>query len=451
MKPEDQGVGPAYPYRYAEQYTPPEPKRVSDVALTTFEHVFEVDPRLMQRWVLQQTFPNWDSLRIMNSRHDHLEWMHRHFADNVINGSSLLAELEAEIVRPRCRPNPPPASDSGPKQIESQRFSPRPARRPTVKFSYVMLPDYPLVDSLESIRLADELGFYAVYAADETWHKDLWLLFAAAAAQTKQVRFGPSVSAVTLREPTLIAQAAATLDELTDGRAEVVLSSGNFGLLAQYNIDWKNTKPLSRVKEGIHVIRTFLDDGAITFDGDFFSYKGLFTFARPVQEHLPLKMGAMRGPKSFQLSAEISDGCHQALGYTREAYQYMYDNMAIGAKKAGKNVDDLDIGAWMSFAVGEDSAIAKEAAASMVGLYASSMPDELLHATASRPSSLPRCSRPWAPVILPGPSRPPRRRPRRNSPSPALRKRSLPSCKDIADVGVNHMILAITDAGMVKA
>ena len=66
-----------------------------------------------------------------------------------------------------------------------------------------------------------------------------------------------------------------------------------------------------------------------------------------MQDHLPLKMGAMRGPKSFQLAAEISDGCHQALGYTREAYQYMYDNMAIGAKKAGKNVDDLDIGAWM--------------------------------------------------------------------------------------------------------
>ena len=60
---------------------------------------------------------------------------------------------------------------------------------------------------------------------------------------------GPSVSGVVLREPTLIAQAAATLDELTDGRAEVALSSGNFGLLAQYNIDWAKTKPLSRVKE----------------------------------------------------------------------------------------------------------------------------------------------------------------------------------------------------------
>ena len=83
-------------FRYAAEYTPPDPERVSDVAITTHEHVFEVDPRLMERWVLQQTFPNWDSLRIMNSRADHLEWMHRHFADNVVTGSKLLAEVDAE-------------------------------------------------------------------------------------------------------------------------------------------------------------------------------------------------------------------------------------------------------------------------------------------------------------------------------------------------------------------
>ena len=83
-------------YRRDEQYDPPSPQRVSDVAVTTFEHVFEVDDRLMQRWVLQQEFPNWDTLRIMNSRHDHLDWMHRHFAHKVVTGSELLAELEVE-------------------------------------------------------------------------------------------------------------------------------------------------------------------------------------------------------------------------------------------------------------------------------------------------------------------------------------------------------------------
>src|SRR5690606_2486722 len=76
----------------------------------------------------------------------------------------------------------------------SNRRTPQPSRstrrskETTMKFSYVMLPDYPLEQSLRSIEVADELGFYAVYAADETWHKDLWLLFAAAADRTKNVR-----------------------------------------------------------------------------------------------------------------------------------------------------------------------------------------------------------------------------------------------------------------------
>jgi hypothetical protein len=90
------GSRAAAPYRFAEQHTPPAPVPVSEVAQTTFEHVYEVDPRLMERHVLQQAFPNWDTLRIMRSRHDHLDWMHRHFADRVITGSEILAEVERE-------------------------------------------------------------------------------------------------------------------------------------------------------------------------------------------------------------------------------------------------------------------------------------------------------------------------------------------------------------------
>ena len=81
---------------------------------------------------------------------------------------------------------------------------------------------------------------------------------------------------------------------------ELLVSTGNFGLLAQYGIDWEGQKPLSRLKEAIHVMRTFLDEGAITFEGDFFRYNGLYTFARPVQERIPIKMGAMKGPRSFE-------------------------------------------------------------------------------------------------------------------------------------------------------
>jgi 5,10-methylenetetrahydromethanopterin reductase len=247
-----------------------------------------------------------------------------------------------------------------------------------MRFSYCMLPDYPLDDAIDMIKTADELGFYACYSVDETWHKDLWVLFAAAARETKNIRFGPNVTHVFLREPTLICQQIATLDELTGGRTEIVVSTGNFGLLAQYNIDWADRKPLSRLKEAIHVMRTFLDEGAISFEGDFFHYSGLYTFARPVQDRIPIKMGAMKGPRSFRTAGELADGMHQALAYSREAYDYSSENLKLGAEKAGRDWKELDNGAWVVTVVSEDSAAAKQAARILVAFYISSMPPEQL-------------------------------------------------------------------------
>ena len=126
------------------------------------------------------------------------------------------------------------------------------------------------------------------------------------------------------------------------------------------------------------MMRTFLDEGAITFDGDFFQYSGLYTFARPVQDRIPIKMGAMKGPRSFQAAGELADGMHQALAYSREAYDYSRENLRIGAEKAGRDWTELDNGAWVVTVVSEDSAAAKQAARILVAFYISSMPPEQL-------------------------------------------------------------------------
>jgi 5,10-methylenetetrahydromethanopterin reductase len=243
-----------------------------------------------------------------------------------------------------------------------------------VRFSYVQVPAYPLRDSIDMIKLADDLGFYACYSVDETYHKDMWLLFAAAADKTKDIRLGPNVTHVILREPTLIAQQLATLDELTGGRAEAVVSFGNIVMLSQYHVPWQTMKPLSRVKEGFEVMRKFLDEGVITFEGEFFNYTGLFTAARPVQDHVPLKVGAMGGPRSFEFAGEVADGMHHACGYSRENYEYVVKHVRAGAERAGRNADDLDIGAWLIWACGPDSKAAKEAARIMAAFYIPAMP-----------------------------------------------------------------------------
>ena len=59
--------------------------------------------------------------------------------------------------------------------------------------SFQMLPEQPAAELLEAATLADQLGYHACYSADEIYHKDAWLLFAALAqrdraASTRAVR-----------------------------------------------------------------------------------------------------------------------------------------------------------------------------------------------------------------------------------------------------------------------
>ena len=129
----------------------------------------------------------------------------------------------------------------------------------------------------------------------------------------------------------------------------------------------------------------------------------------------------------------------------------MVEHCTIGAERAGKNAGDLDLGAWIVFSVAEDGAVAKDAARSMVGLYASSMPHEQLERNGVDPEEL-------APIIeaigagdmakgieLTSPDF------ADGSRSPAPPRSARQAQIQIAGTGVNHMILAVTDNSLVKA
>jgi 5,10-methylenetetrahydromethanopterin reductase len=244
--------------------------------------------------------------------------------------------------------------------------------------SFQMLPEQPVSELLDSIQIADELGYYACYCADEIYHKDAWLLLAAAARITRQVRLGPCVSPILMRDPTYVAQLAATLDELSSGRAEVVFGIGNIAMLEQYGVDWRSNRPIARLREAHHVMRTMLDEGSIDFDGDFYSYSGVSTMARPVQEHLPLKIGAMGGPKSMELAGEIADGLLTACAYSPEALGYAVDRFSVGSRLADRTTVGLDLGDSLLGAIAPDGEAAREAARILAAFYIPSMPAALL-------------------------------------------------------------------------
>jgi 5,10-methylenetetrahydromethanopterin reductase len=247
-----------------------------------------------------------------------------------------------------------------------------------MRFSFLPLPVNPAAEIVDTIALAEELGFYGAYFPDETYHKDGWLIAAVAARQTNRIRLSPCVTHVILKEPTILAQTIATLDELSQGRAEAVFGIGNIAMLAQYGIDWKSSGALRRLREAHHVLRTMLDEARIDFEGEFYRYSGLFTAARPVQEHVPLKIGAMRGPGSFELAGEIADGMHQGCGCSNETIAYATQHVRAGAEQAGRDADELDIGAMMFTAIAPDSRAAREAVRTVVAFYVAALPREHL-------------------------------------------------------------------------
>jgi 5,10-methylenetetrahydromethanopterin reductase len=170
-----------------------------------------------------------------------------------------------------------------------------------------------------------------------------------------------------------------------------------------------------------------------------------------VQERIPIKMGAMKGPRSFETAGELADGVHHALSYSREAYDYMAEHVRHGAERAGRDVSELDLGAWVVTVVSEDSAAAKHAARILVAFYISSMPAEQLARHGIDAAEL-------APVVealgageiakavelfrpeyaeklsLAG------------TPEEVVEKIKT----DIQPAGVNHMIFALSDASLVK-
>ena len=258
-----------------------------------------------------------------------------------------------------------------------------------MRFSYQLLPEHPLDELLGTLELLDQLGFWACYSADETYHKDMWSLLAAGAARTSRLRLGAEVAGVILKDPTLIAQQAATLDELTGGRAELVFSTGNFALLRQYHVPIERTRrPIQRLREAHEVMSRFLADGRIDFEGEFYSYSGLFTAARPRQSPLPIKLGGMRGPRSFELAGEIADGLHTAAVYSREALDFASDAFRRGAAQAGRDWTTLDLADNMLGAIAEDAEAAREAARVVSAFYLSSMPPELLSRNGVEPEDV---------------------------------------------------------------
>src|SRR6185295_17992299 len=109
---------------------------------------------------------------------------------------------------------------------------------------------------LRTAKLAEDLGYDSIWVP-EAWAYEQFQLLTEIALATRTLQVATGIANVFSRSPGLLAMSAATLDEISEGRA--LLGLGTSGKLVVENfhgVPYK--KPLTRLKDTIHIVRALL-------------------------------------------------------------------------------------------------------------------------------------------------------------------------------------------------
>lgn len=155
---------------------------------------------------------------------------------------------------------------------------------------------------VKAIVAAEEAGVRQVWSTQSPLQPDTLTVFAAAAAQTRNIRLGTAIVPTYPRHPLTMAAQALALNELAPGRLRLGLGSSHKPIMeGVYGLQL--IKPLEYLREYVKVVRAALWDGKVDFQGDFFTVKATLPDTAP----LPILTSVLR-VNAFKLAGEISDG-----------------------------------------------------------------------------------------------------------------------------------------------
>jgi len=226
----------------------------------------------------------------------------------------------------------------------------------------------------ELARLADEAGFHSLW--DYEFYRNPFVTHALCARVTENIKLGTGIAAASGRAPNEMANAAADVDELSNGRTILGLSTGGAGWADCYN-GTEVDHPLTRMREYIHVVRSVWQHHSsgepFEFSGRFYKAKSppFNTFgvrqqlARP---KIPIYLAALKS-KMLQMAGETAEGVLGYLWTPSYIKDYVLPNVALGARKAGRNPTDVDVASLVLCSVNPDRKIAQRIARINVGMY----------------------------------------------------------------------------------
>ena len=230
--------------------------------------------------------------------------------------------------------------------------------------SLAISPSDRLRDLVEQIERADQVGL-DVFGIGEHHRREYLdsapaVILGAAAARTLRIRLTSAVTVLSAADPVRVFQNFATLDLLSQGRAEMIVGRGSFieafplfGLrLEDYDsLFAEKLDLLLKIRENEHVHWSGKHRAALTGQG---------VYPRPVQDPLPIWLGVGGTPNSFARAGALGLPLMVAIiGGEPRRFRPLVDLYRETGRRAGHPPDRLKVGVH---ALGYVAATTREAA-----------------------------------------------------------------------------------------
>jgi len=165
---------------------------------------------------------------------------------------------------------------------------------------------------LEQVLTVERSGLELVGIQDHPYQRrffDTFALLAFLAARTERVTLFPDVANLPLRDPAMLAKAAASIDVLSRGRFELGLGAGAFweGVEAFGGPRRTGPESVDALEEAIAVLRAcWSGERSVTFDGAHYRVQGM-KFGPPPAHPIGIWLGAY-GPRMMRVVGRLADG-----------------------------------------------------------------------------------------------------------------------------------------------
>jgi probable LLM family oxidoreductase len=227
-------------------------------------------------------------------------------------------------------------------------------------------------DLLEEIELADQVGL-DVFGIGEHHRPEFVasapaVLLAAAAARTKRIRLTSAVSVLSSADPVRVFQEFATLDLISQGRAEIIVGRGSF--IESYPLfGWDLKDYDSLFTEKLDLILKIRRNTQVHWSGKHrAALTGQGVYPRPYQNPLPIRIGVGGTPRSFARAGALGLPLVVAIiGGEPRRFHPLVELYRESGRKAGYSAEDLSVAIH---SIGFVSDSAAEAAADFYPSYA---------------------------------------------------------------------------------